>query len=45
MALDLFVVTFVAGSGHVAGSVASPSAIGSLDIDSAIRGMLLPFHD
>jgi hypothetical protein len=35
-ALDLFDVTFVAGSGRVAGSVASTSAIGALDIDPAI---------
>lgn len=45
MALDLFDVTFVAGSGHIAGSAASTSAMGALDIDPAIRGMLLPFHD
>ncbi len=45
MAQDLFDVTFVGGSGHIAGSAASTSAMGTLDIDPVIRGMLLPFHN
>jgi hypothetical protein len=33
------------GSGRITGSVASTSAMGTPDIDPAIGGMLLPFHD